>query len=141
MMRESFNSSWKDEESALTVLKMPMPLGMVIDDVQDLEGRKEGQLEDEAQIETKLSKDNRLRRWRGILIAGTADNLENHSEFGVSGDLEESQWSIFFRGLLTDQPSLIKASRFRQRVGFRRTALFALSCGPEIIPGSKQGKV
>jgi len=33
IMRESFNSSWKDEESALTVLKMPMPLGMVIDDV------------------------------------------------------------------------------------------------------------
>ena len=42
MMRETFNSSWVDEESALTVMKCPMPLGMVIDEVKDLEGRKKG---------------------------------------------------------------------------------------------------
>lgn len=41
-MREEFQSSWKDEESALTVLKVNTPIGMVIDEVQNKEGRKEG---------------------------------------------------------------------------------------------------
>ena len=45
MMRETFNSSWLDEESAVTVLKCPMPLGMVIDEVKNLEGRKKGHFE------------------------------------------------------------------------------------------------
>lgn len=45
MMREQFDSSWTDEESALTVLKCPMPLGMVIDEVKDLDGRKKGHFE------------------------------------------------------------------------------------------------
>jgi C-terminal processing protease CtpA/Prc len=45
MMRETFNSSWVDEESALTTLKCEMPMGMVIDEVQNLEGRKKGHFE------------------------------------------------------------------------------------------------
>lgn len=42
MMKDKFDSSWNDDQSALTVLKCPMPLGMVVNELKSPEGRKKG---------------------------------------------------------------------------------------------------
>ena len=45
IMRENVRSSWKDMESSLTVVKVPLPCGMVLGDVKDTEGRIPGVIE------------------------------------------------------------------------------------------------
>ena len=42
MMKETFKASWRDENSCLAVVKCELPLGMVIDEVKDTEGRLSG---------------------------------------------------------------------------------------------------
>ena len=39
MMTESFRPSWKDESGVLAVVKCDLPLGMVIEQVENTEGR------------------------------------------------------------------------------------------------------
>lgn len=41
-IKREFLSSWPDEQSALSTVKCPMPLGIAVDNQYDFEGRKPG---------------------------------------------------------------------------------------------------